>query len=673
MLQSDNDTAHKKLPEHAVKVQFAREFADVKTTTATSLTESLSSASSFQSLGSTLSLKSSSGICADSSPSSPGKCADTSYINSEIPGLDDIIAACADIKLTEQVDQVILQAAGLEDLSQDQTFTSAADDLSIVEDPEKNLKLEVALEIQNLKEIDSKKEISQNQFLDSAIPLCPEKRLTKDNLNLEESQIEISLNLEESYSEYKLYPQENHNEINFNFSNQISKTKSTAVPPLSSQNLKETLKVSDKSVFNSIFSKEIPQESTLDSTFSINPEVIQLQISEQIVKNTESIENNLKDTSQCSPLEKIEGLLQSPIPQSILDKVVEQQKSLDATFAVDLEDNQAQIERPASCNASKDAGEIAKELNLFSQTKTTPKYLSFATLPSAQQNNLNSTIVINTKANSEFQETEVNKELNLSTTEKFLEVREIAETPSSGILISEKSILDFFIVIPDQLCKAPIPVIKVFSPEKDVKGLENSSENSSEKSFLCLEDNTLKKSNSESDSLRSTVNEEIQETSPAKVHVKDTRFQVPATEVTKNTAEESNLNGVDEETAEDIKNIKNTEVDNTIDKAKAPAELDSTVILDDTEIDLEESNTTSVCVLAKPEKDYETFKPQKQSTDLSIGDPSIFDKVELEAQAIAKEIYNKSLEFVDDNEQFISATSDCKLNFIISLFFADCV
>ena len=107
--------------------------------------ESLSSASSFQSLASTLSSKSSSGICVDSAPGSPDKthCFDQSYVNVDIPDLDDLISACANINLNSTgivgVGDAVVAADNEEeersntpdssaDCSQDQTFASAADD-----------------------------------------------------------------------------------------------------------------------------------------------------------------------------------------------------------------------------------------------------------------------------------------------------------------------------------------------------------------------------------------------------------------------------------------------------------------------------------------------------------------------------------------------------------------
>ncbi|KMQ96216.1 transforming acidic coiled-coil-containing protein 1 [Lasius niger] len=122
-LTSGNDNPVSKTAEHEVKVRFAREFADVGSVTENlcSAPESLSSASSFHSLSSTLSTKSSSGICPDSTLESSDDIADTSYVNSNIPGLEDLIAACADIHLESECDAP-------QDLSQDQTFASATDE-----------------------------------------------------------------------------------------------------------------------------------------------------------------------------------------------------------------------------------------------------------------------------------------------------------------------------------------------------------------------------------------------------------------------------------------------------------------------------------------------------------------------------------------------------------------
>lgn len=104
-------------------MSFAREFAELPATTNQRLptpdSTSISSASSFQSLPSTLSTKSSSGICADS----PTRVSDTSYDKSDISGLDDLIAACAGIHLNTTSETLADQNSFA-----DGTFTSANED-----------------------------------------------------------------------------------------------------------------------------------------------------------------------------------------------------------------------------------------------------------------------------------------------------------------------------------------------------------------------------------------------------------------------------------------------------------------------------------------------------------------------------------------------------------------
>lgn len=133
-LQTSNEGSASKvetqqqLQQHDVKVRFIREFADAPSTTVREgipETSSLSSASSFQSLASTLSSKCSSGICVDSSPN---KSANNSYLSPEITGLDDLISACENIRLDDPAkDQSFELRVDSEDNSPDTTFTSATD------------------------------------------------------------------------------------------------------------------------------------------------------------------------------------------------------------------------------------------------------------------------------------------------------------------------------------------------------------------------------------------------------------------------------------------------------------------------------------------------------------------------------------------------------------------
>ncbi|XP_057328054.1 uncharacterized protein LOC130669284 isoform X2 [Microplitis mediator] len=127
---SGNETFKKATPEHEVKVNFAREFADAESypsavcpTTVITPAESnsISTASSFQSLTSTLSTKSSSGICVDS----PSRSNDNSYSNLNDTGLDDLISACARIRLEDTTTFNADQSLG------DVTFASATDELQL--------------------------------------------------------------------------------------------------------------------------------------------------------------------------------------------------------------------------------------------------------------------------------------------------------------------------------------------------------------------------------------------------------------------------------------------------------------------------------------------------------------------------------------------------------------
>lgn len=128
---NDNSTFSKPAAgEHEVKVRFVREFADVDSVTYSS-PESLSSASSFYSISSTLSTKSSSGISADTIPNSPHlfEVANSSYVDSNIPGVEDLIRACADIHIdaaSEAESPSFIYE--LNDSTHDQTFQSATDD-----------------------------------------------------------------------------------------------------------------------------------------------------------------------------------------------------------------------------------------------------------------------------------------------------------------------------------------------------------------------------------------------------------------------------------------------------------------------------------------------------------------------------------------------------------------
>ncbi|XP_047349836.1 transforming acidic coiled-coil-containing protein 3-like [Vespa velutina] len=139
--KSGNDTTSstfsKAAAEHEVKVRFAREFADADLVTY-STPESFSSESSYYSIGSTQSIKNS-GISSDTDDlnnSQPFKVADSSYVDSNIPGVNELIRGCADIRIDSNVEEVTLSNSIYEspDNTLIQTFNSAIDDTNVILD-----------------------------------------------------------------------------------------------------------------------------------------------------------------------------------------------------------------------------------------------------------------------------------------------------------------------------------------------------------------------------------------------------------------------------------------------------------------------------------------------------------------------------------------------------------
>ncbi|KAI4504276.1 hypothetical protein M0802_000747 [Mischocyttarus mexicanus] len=129
-----NNTFSKAAAEHEVKVRFAREFADVDLVTY-STPESFSSESSYYSIGSTQSTKTS-GINSDIDDltNSPlYKVADTSYVDNNIPDVNELIRGCADIRLDSNAEEVSSSNSIYESPNDTliQTFNSAIDDTDI--------------------------------------------------------------------------------------------------------------------------------------------------------------------------------------------------------------------------------------------------------------------------------------------------------------------------------------------------------------------------------------------------------------------------------------------------------------------------------------------------------------------------------------------------------------
>ncbi|XP_051163934.1 transforming acidic coiled-coil-containing protein 3 isoform X2 [Leptopilina boulardi] len=818
---SGNDSALQKSPEHAVKVQFAREFADVKKTTSPT-TESLSSAGSFQSLSSTLSSKSSSGICADHLPESPlGKSANTSYINSDIPGLDDLISACADIKITNE--NVPL---GIGDLSQDQTFSSACGDLSIIEEksndyfqekeennfkiinneselkipdssifypPEnisqqfsienfssiipivssdesivkshdlnnidkKSLVFSTALDFQNLQGftpkivIDDKPNIEinvpQNESIEhvnsitefgfnasiesqknislidtnnisaldtSQLPSVtnilnlthpsennlphletikvveesPKISNDSEKITIEEFSIiaeenikineEIPLNLSENFLILEKVPEESNIKINeeivINSLEQINKVVDE-IPV----ELENCLKLADEIVDNLEKNKEIPIESEnclkLTEEITVNLEEnkeIELEncpklIAEEIIDNLEQnkeipieSENCLNITKEIiDNLEENKEILNNS--KEIVEKISDnsEENALNSTFGIIInEDLKSPISEfinkiNVTPNHSLDDENIQKISHSETEKKKSPTLQSILDKVAEQQKSLDDIELSNNNLQLEKSSEEISNKRNfhlstiIESPQNFPSPQQEKNFPNNTIILSsEKS-------------------QKSNSFEKLLSDANNDTvDSSSEIVFLkqqtSLESTIITINGNNSAKLTPLSNDKIiddnlknsslikeKEESPKK------EFEsLEQTETPKRPTERSKIIETAKKIQEDIKRTEKRKFEESKDVLP---ELDSTIILENSEIDLEASDI----IIPVPQDDnYDTFKPQKQSTDLvNIPNFSLFDKVELEAQAVAQDIYNKSLEIADDNDHFISATSD---------------
>ncbi|XP_043500915.1 uncharacterized protein PFB0145c [Polistes fuscatus] len=129
-----NNTFSKAAAEHEVKVRFAREFADADLVTY-STPESFSSESSYYSIGSTQSTKTS-GINSDIDDltNSPlYKVSDSSYVDNDIPGVNELIRAYENIQLDSNAEEVSSSNSIYESPNDTliQTFDSAIDDTDI--------------------------------------------------------------------------------------------------------------------------------------------------------------------------------------------------------------------------------------------------------------------------------------------------------------------------------------------------------------------------------------------------------------------------------------------------------------------------------------------------------------------------------------------------------------
>ena len=558
-----------KTAEHEVKVHFAREFADVGSVTENLCLapESLSSASSFHSLSSTLSIKSSSGICTDSTPETPDNVADTSYVNSNIPGVEDLILACADIHLGSEHDS--------QDLSQDQTFTSAIDevpfstrDCSLNEDLLDNADNETQV-IETSPQLCKTTPLNQTHILGSS----------NNTLPVQDSQFVTSYPPAE---EYVLQVEES-------IDKHIPLQESATVTEIETFNIVSNL-IKDSLPTSNVNDNQLNITTTVSSN-NTTFDVITLN-EEQTVKNDCNAETSLEDPQSC-PTE-ISVPSTSPLTQ-YADLSLSSISNISSPSPLEHTDS----------NTTKETS--IQTLSEFKQDTLTVL---------SPSDNLDQKLCASSQVI-------VNNSITQTETNEIIKEQELSELDNDIVPDKEENILlpnNTSIIEPKTL-----EVEENLQTSVDKKDLEvensvvlNEVQKLSEKEIaICNETHIIEKQNNSSETVIIEKEKCIVENAPT--------------------------------TSDSKKDISN-EI------------LDRTLTLQEIDINF-----------APDEEQYEEFKPQRQSTTLSLINGH-FEELKSTVEKVTNELLNPSLEFTEETDQFVSATPECKLlkalfrNFIIEIF-----
>lgn len=548
-----------------MKVRFAREFADVGSISY-SAAESLSSASSFQSLNSTLSTKSSSGICPDFIPQSPSQIFNESYVNSNISGLEDLIAGCADINLNSDDEQSYNTLQNSQDFSQDQTFASATDDFTnLTRSPVNDTSL-----------TDSQKTIetveSNSTTRDSTCSInCSE--------NEQERPILTSICIREPS------PVANRRHSFIKLEETIGRR---SISPKRNNELNSSDRQTNNSFANKADEVLLPQThsaegSNLNTTVCLSPRKEIADVSKEVQSNV--LENNSGE---------IYSLSLNFIPCTVANSV---------------------------CNSTSTFAEYAEELSLP----------SIPTI-SLQENSTDSSKLNESNNNAEEDEGIVkNPPRSLSPV-----------NDSAAAVISSPRIV----------AKSPVEEDKSNSPtEYRQVRLEDTPLSLTPQTLEILENSAIKSDCQEVESSNIVVSN-VEQPLP-----KEESFELSNTTPKKEEIETRKPNespgekdGVVLEETDAIDGIKEEESKTEADLS-AEDKLDTTITIDDVLV-------TSETI---PEvEQYTEFKPQRQSTTLAtldIEQPN-FEELQSAAEQVANDIFKFSLDFPEENDNFITATSE---------------
>ncbi|XP_012527640.1 transforming acidic coiled-coil-containing protein 2 isoform X2 [Monomorium pharaonis] len=647
-LTSDNDSpvTVAKTAEHEVKVRFAREFADVGSVTENLCLapESLSSASSFHSLSSTLSTKSSSGICPDSTPETPDDVADTSYVNSNIPGVEDLILACADIHLGSERD--------CQDLSQDQTFASAVDetpyptsDCSLNEDLLDNTDNETQV-IQTSPELHETTSLNQTHILESS----------GNTLPIEDSHIVISSPFVEEVLQTQVI--ETNPQLH-----KATSLNQTHILELSGN----TLPIEDSHI---VISSPSPVEEILQTqVIETNPQLHEATSLNQ-THILESSGNTLpiKDLhivisspSLVTEVLQTEDLTNKQIPLQESDNIVSELETCDIASNIvknilpisNVNNNQLNITTTISSNNTTfnviaPSEEQAIKNNCSAETlpledtQVCPTEISVPSISSlAQYTDLSLPNI--SSVSSPLEDTD--NKTRETNTKALLELKQ----DTSTVLLPSNN-------FDQKLCVLSQTIVdnSVVQAEKDDVIREPGFSQLNNHIVLDKKDNIQlldEISIIESKSL------EIKENLQTSVDKKDLEVDnsvalnaiqnLPEKEIAIYNETCIIKEQCNSETVENEKQIvESTDITSVVKKETPVEDLDSTLTLQEADI-----------IFTPDEEQYEEFKPQRQSTTLSgINEQLYFDELKSTVEKVTNELLDPLLEFTDD--QFVSATPE---------------
>lgn len=549
-----------------MKVRFAREFADVGSITYTN-PESLSSSSSFQSLNSTLSTKSSSGICPDSVPSSPQN---NSYVNSNISGLDDLITGCATIHLNSEDEHSFSTLENSQDFSQDQTFASATDELAA--NDTKNLATEISLTDDFQKAVEVVENNLETHELDSPINTTQniqERSLLGTVCIKEPLPVAIVSNRRNSFIQIDIErsPKNNNNLNNHQANNSFNGD--------------------DEASLSQCHNIE---ESNLNSTF------VCLSPSKEITDVTKEESSILKNNSN-----EDHSLPVDFVPYNIVNSI---------------------------SNSTSVFAEYGEEPSLPS----IPTFSSLLTSTESSKLNVSDTQEVEDNVKNSLTNNS-NVTINISShTEVTNSIQNLENKNNS----TESNSPNFSnnVVSDEQICLDNISFVESKTPEvqenltKDIcQEIENND---------IVENNNL--SSAKKDSFK--VNDIAFQKKEEGIIISDDFFDK------KNVNDSNQINVINFSTKEE----ENQEIE---EHGSSEEKLDTTIILQDVSLTLETVSEV---------EQYTDFKPQRQSTSLdtfNIEQPN-FEELKSAAEQVANDIFQSSLECSEDNNPFVSATSESK-------------